>query len=238
MIKKFELLLILFLVLTRTFSQELNSNELYRFSHGDYSSFREYMQRNVYFPPEAFNRTGVLLAGFILSNKGEIVNVFTLNSLTSAIDNQILDLIESTSGFWKAKPVQEQPNKNSIVIIPIVFCLKNTEFVVNAENIKLRLEDKIEFTVMAGQEQMTASSYTKTKKLLKSVNELIFKGKYEKANEVVNELLRRDPLNTEYYSKLIEIETKLGNIDKACKNLQFVKAYLIQQPKELEIDCN
>ena len=236
--RKFVLLVILTLTLSKVFSQELHSEELKRFYHKDYNSFSDYLQRNVYFPPEAFNCTGVLLAGLTLSPQGDIVNVFSLNSLTSAIDDQILDLFESTSEYWKAKPIGEQSIKNSIVVIPIIFRLKNTEPVINEDNIKLKLEEPIEFTAMAGQEQMSASGYIKTEKLFKTVNKLVLKGKYERAEEIVNELLRRDPLNTEYYSKLIEIEIKIGNTEDACKNIQFVKTYLIKQPEEIGINCN
>jgi hypothetical protein len=241
MIKKFLLLIFFILILVIAYSQEtstkISSNPLDRFNNKDYNTFREYIQRNAFFPPEAFNCTGVLLAGFTLSPKGEIKNVFALNSLSSNIDNQILDLIESTAGFWNPLPENEQVNKSSVIIFPIVYCLKNTEYNINANNFKIMLQDKIVLTAMMGSEQMTASGYTTTDKLTKSLNELITKGKYDKANKVIVELLKREPLNTEYYGKLIEIETKLGDSDNACKNFKFVKAYLIQQPDKIDISC-
>jgi hypothetical protein len=240
--RKTVLLLFLSLILAKVFSQESGDEksniQLDRFNHQEYKTFRDFVQRNAFFPPEAFNRTGVLLAGFTLSPNGEIVNVFALNSLSSTIDNQILDLIESSSGFWRPIQEKEQSNKNSMIIIPFVFCLKNTEYDIKVDNLKIKLMDKIVLTSMMGQEQMSASGYIKTDKLKNSLDELILKGKYEKANEIIGELLRRDPLNTAYYSKFIEVEGKLGHIDNACKNLKFVKAYLIQQPEKVEINCN
>lgn len=235
-----KLLLFFNLSLLQIFAQEENPvgfTQLDRFYHKDYNSFREYIQKNSFFPPDAFNNTGVLLAGFILSPEGKIVNVFTLNSLSSFIDNQVLDLFESSSEFWK--PLNgEKPNKNSMIILPIVYCLKNTEYIVRADNLRLELQDEILLTAMMGQEQMSSSNYINTDRLRNLLDEFVIKGKYEKAKDILVELLKRDPLNTEYFTKLIDIESKLGNIDDACKNLKFVKTYLIEQPEKVEVNCN
>lgn len=242
MIRNYLLLVFLSFFLQNAFSQGTitreSNNQIDRFNHKDYDSFIEYIQRNAFFPSEAFNCTGVLLAGFTLSPKGEIKNVFTLNSLSATIDNQILDIIESTAGFWDPLPDNELADKNSILIFPIVYCLKNTEYDINEDNLKMILQDKIVLTAVMGQEQMSADNYITTEQLNKSLNELLTKGKYEKANKLIGELIRREPLNTEYYIKLIEIDSKLGNTDNACKNYKFVKTYLKQLPEKVNLTCN
>lgn len=125
-----------------------------------------------------------------------------------------------------------------MIILPIVYCLKNTEYIVRADNLRLELQDEILLTAMMGQEQMSSSNYINTDRLRNLLDEFVIKGKYEKAKDILVELLKRDPLNTEYFTKLIDIESKLGNIDDACKNLKFVKTYLIEQPEKVEVNCN
>jgi hypothetical protein len=226
------------------YSQELNGKDNYsqleRFNRKDYNSFREYIAKNAFFPPEAYENTGVLLAGFTLTVDGLIENVFSLNSLSPTIDNQLLDLIESSKGFWKPLPDSVLLRKKAIVIIPIVYCLKNTEYRIQGDNFKLKLEKEIVLTALTNNEQLSATDYKKTIDLETKCENLITKSKYSKAYEIILELLRREPLNTEYYTKLIVIETNLGNNDVACKNLLFVKTYLNQKPDKERLgnlDC-
>lgn len=214
------------------YSQKLDQNDNYspleRFNNKDYISFRDYIQRNAFFPPEAFKTTGVLLAGFTLKTDGKIGNVFTLNSLSQKIDKQIISLIESSSGFWEPPLDNSDPTEDTI-IFPIVYCLKNTEYFIQNDNFKLDLQERITLTALVGQEQMSANGYRKSFELKKDYYELLRKGKLTRAKDILYELIRRDPLNTDYYTELVLVDLKLRNHDMACKNLEFIKSYLVKQ---------
>ena len=241
MMKKVAILITLLSIsVTIIYSQESVGNNrkspLERFNKKDYTSFIDYIQKNAFFPPDAFNNLGVLLTGFTLSSDGKLVNVFNLNSLSPMIDNQILDLIESTNGCWSSLPDSVTLRKNQIVIISIVYCLKDTEYKIHKDNFKLNIENNVELTALVGGEQMSPPNYTRTKSLRNNLEKQISKAKYVKAREILIELLKREPLNSEYYSELSSIENSLGNKEAACNYLKFVNKYLIEQPKQEIVD--
>ncbi len=103
----------------------LDNSVLDRFNHEDYESFLVYLAKNAIFPTEAFNTTGVLLSGLVLDYKGDLSQVFSLNSLAPSIDNSVLTLFESSQGYWEALN-DSATKKSEIIIVPIVFSLDGT----------------------------------------------------------------------------------------------------------------
>ncbi len=196
--------------------------------------------RNLQFPKAAFNNPGILLTGMILDNKGNINRVFTFNSLDTTIDNMVLNLLESTQGHWAA--IENSEKKNEIIVIPFIFTLKNTEEKLNRNNFKKRmLEEVIVSARDRDNQQMNAIGYHSTKNVMKKLNRLMNSEKYQEAYPYVVQLLQREPLNSDFYAKLIILEDKLKNQNKACQNLKFVQANFLQQPDENlinQINCN
>lgn len=239
MMKKFPIILaVLITFAINCFSQSDFNNTIDRFKFDGYSDLRAFLSKNGVFQSDAFNTPGVLLAGLILEPNGAIKSVFALNSLSPEIDNSTLNLIESTSGHWLPDSTK---NKNEIIIIPIVYCLKNTEHNLDTENFKLNVVAEIQLTAFQGGSQMSATNYQSTASLLKKFDKYISKSKNTDALTVIQELLRREPLNKDYYGELIFLENQIGNIEIACQNLKFVKAYLNIQPNEAKtekVDCN
>ncbi|WP_372774893.1 hypothetical protein [Mangrovibacterium sp.] len=203
---------------------------LNRFHHEEYGSFREYIARNVYFPPEAFENTGVLLAGMVLDTDGGVKQVFSFNSLAPSIDNNVLSLFESTKGYWKALDDSMATKKSEIVIVPVVFCMKGGEYNIDSSNFKLQIQDEVVVTVFIESQLATATNYQKSEVVLNKYDKLMSKERYPEAYEIMVELLRREPLNTDYYSRLIMLSSVLGDNESACQNLKFVKTYFVNQP--------
>jgi hypothetical protein len=212
------------------------NSSLSRFHYEGYKSFRDYIQRNAFFPPEAFEKTGVLLAGIILDDNGVISRVFCFNSLAPSIDNGIITLLESTRGHWAPSTDTINPKKNEIIIIPIVYCLKGTEYKIERTNFKLAVQKEIQLTSFTGGQQMVANNYMNTESLLKKYDKVISKEKYTDAYEIMIDLLKREPFNTDYYSRLIELCIIQGDNESACQNLKFVQTYFIRLPDQEVIE--
>jgi hypothetical protein len=234
------LLSFLLTIYSQVYSQKENLSSIERFSYTGYEGFREYLQQKGSFPSDAFYKPGVLIAGMILDVNGKIINVFSLNSISPEIDNTVLDLIESTAGHWQ--PMSDSLiKKNEIIIIPIVFCLKNTEQKIDKDNFKLTIQKEVYLTALRGKEQMSAIDYESTSNLLEKYKKLISKSKNQEAVQIIDELLRREPLNVDYYGDLIRLENQLGNKERACQYLKFVKEYFINQPDEtttIDLKCD
>jgi hypothetical protein len=239
---KFILLIFLYGFQLVTFGQNNNSIEtspLARFHHPDYESFREYIQRNAFFLPEAFDNTGVLLAGIVLDINGNINQVFSFNSLYPTIDNSILTLFETTKGLWKAIADSTTNKKSQIIIVPIVFSLKGTEYKIDTSNFKLPVQDEIELTALIAGQQASSIDYQKTESLLKKYDKLMSKGDYSDAYDIMIELLKREPFNTDFYSRLIKLASLQGDNEGACQNLKFIQTYFVNQPdSEIIRDLN
>lgn len=256
--KKIIISIVFWIIHLIAFTQSnIDSNEynpIDRFNSNEYGSFREYIAKNAIFPQDAMDNTGVLLAGIVLEDNGEINNVFTLNSLTPSIDNYILDLFEITSGYWDPKPDSIISKNKDIIIVPIVYILNQTEYKLHVDNFKLKIQEEILVTMIAvargTNSKMRVSSYntpdfnindaqvTKvssngnktTKILLKAFEKRFAKKDYETSYQIILELLRREPLNIDYFTKLIRLETLLQNYDNACANLKFIESYFIEIP--------
>ena len=56
------------------------------------------------------------------------------------------------------------------------------------------------------------------------------KEKHSDAYDIMIEMLKREPFNTDYYSRLIMLSTLLNDNEGACQNLKFVKTYFVNQP--------
>ena len=220
------ILLVLFMLQIDCYSQSKEKNSGYameRFQHAEYESFRQYVQRNLTLPSDAVsNRAeGVLLAGLQLDKNGKIENVFTLNSVYPSINNNVVDVFAFSEGHWNPISDSGSYRKNNIIIVPIVVTYGKLEYKLDRDNFKLPVADEVTITALG----ISKGNYKETRKLLGKYYRLANREKQSRAYKIINKLLKREPLNLDYYEALVKLEFKLGKIESASKNLKLIKTY-------------
>ena len=236
------ILLVLFTFQVDCYSQSKEKNSgsaTERFQHPDYKSFRQYAQQNLFLPPDAVSNgaEGVLLAGLQLNKNGEIKNVFTLNSVYPSINNHVVNVFAASEGHWNPISDSGSYRKNNIIIVPIVVTYGKLEYKLDRDNFKLPMADKLTITALG----ISKTNYKQTSKLLGKYYRLINRQRHSKAYKIINKLIKREPLNLNYYEALVKLEFKLGKIESACKNLKFIKTYFREKttltvPNEFNCD--
>lgn len=226
--RKLTIILLFFLVTFQLdcYSQskvKSTNSTLERFQHSGFKSFSDYVQNNLALPPDVVSSgvEGVLLAGLQLDKNGKITNIFNLNSLHPSIDKIVLDVFSSSEEYWKPVPKSGSHRQDNIIIVPIVLTYGELEYELDRDNFKLPIADELTFTALG----ISKSNYKKTNKLLGKFYRLKKRQKYDKAYEIVNKLLKREPLNMQYYEALVKLEFELGKIESACQNLKFINSY-------------
>lgn len=212
---------------------------LSRFNHKEYNSFREYIVKNIEFPSEEINNAGILLSGIVLDEKGNIRQVFTFNSLSPSIDKNVLQLLGATNGFWDPKENSGSKEKNEIIIIPLVFSFSSLEYEIDTANFNLPLQDEFIVT-LSGQPSFT-NDYDNTRRIIRSYRKNLSKEKYIDASKDLITLIKREPLNVDYYSNLITLYSLMEDAENTCYYLKFVKTYFktypeIEMPNKMECD--
>ncbi len=210
-----------------------------RYESSRYSSFREYLAKNLRFDAVAFQNTGILMSGLVLSPEGKIVTVFSLNSLSPEIDKQVLDLFQASGNDWKPSPGAK---KNEIIIVPVEFYLAGVENKIDTTNFKLPVYPRVMVTASLGGGPMDAGHYTATSKLLQRFRRYMSASKFDKAYPLIIELLKREPLNTEYYVEFMKLEKLRDDRDAVCQTSKFLHTYF-RLDKAINaylsgVDCN
>ena len=208
-----------------------NNSAISRFQYKGYKTLQEFIRRNAEFLDEAAMNTGVLLAGIILDYDGEISDVFTCNSLEKTVDTSILALLKKTEGHWKQLEDTTIKNTFDTLIVPIIFRFMGTEYKIDRANSKLAVEKEVEITKLIYGQPVGVTNYESTKSLLKLCNSALAKENFDEAEDILKDLVKREPLNSEYYSKLIMVNVRLGHKFSACNNLKYLQNYLVVQPE-------
>jgi hypothetical protein len=207
-------------------------NPLNRYTDEENNSFREYLSKYIPFNLEVINDPGILLPGLILDSKGDIVNVFCLNSLNSFIDSKVLKLFELSAGHWQPKDENSGSKTNDIIIIPIVYFLAGSDYSIDRDNFKLPVYDEVLINTSLDSDPKHSTTSIKNK-----YEKLISKEKYDEAYPILIYLLRRNPLSCKYWCDLVKLEYHLGNEEAACLNLKFIQSNFIDIPT-IDIESN
>jgi hypothetical protein len=222
-----------FLIIWNSYSQKSdkqNNSSIARFKYKGYNSLGEYIKRNADFSLDAANNTGVIIAAIVIDNKGQIVNVFNLNSLVPSVDNNIITTLKNTTTHWKPLDDSVEYSLDTIAI-PIVFKFMDTEYKIDRKNCKLAVEKEVEvLKYINGQPVLYNSGYITTKALLKKYDKAFSESKFDEATDILKSLLKREPLNSDYYAKLLSLNIKQGRKFAACNNLKYMRNYLLIQP--------
>jgi hypothetical protein len=105
-----------------------------------------------------------------------------------------------------------------------------TEYKIDRANFKRVAQREVEVTKVIYGQPVGVSNYESTKSLLRNYNFDIAKGNFDDAGEILKELVKREPLNSDFYSKLIMVNMHEGRRFAACNSLKYVQTYLVIQP--------
>ena len=88
-------------------------------------AFREYISQNLRYPQIAIDNGifGKVFVQFVIDQKGNVIDLQVVRSADSALDNEALRLIRSTSGMWTPGKQREKPVKVRYTF-PITFRLQ------------------------------------------------------------------------------------------------------------------
>ena len=156
----------------------------YRYKGGFYT-FEKHFYSTVTFPESAkYNcRIGICVVSMNIDCNGEIVEIKLKNPLRLGIDEEITNFIYSTTGNWN--PCADK--KYTKFDIPVQFTIRGVE--TNSTDAVLIIEG----------EPIPGQSCDDDLYYIEKVEKLMEKKKGKKALQYLNQLIRRNPYNTEYY---------------------------------------
>jgi len=151
---------------------------------------------------------GTLIISWEVEN-GEIKNITILNSLGRATDKEAIRLIESSEKYWKTK------NAKTKFYLPIKFKTAELDFYVDEyPNYYL--------------EEIMVVSYKQTihrpdNELISEMNENIKAKKYNDAIDILDIVIKRNPLNQQIRETRIFCFNKLQLFAEACDDITFIE---------------
>ncbi len=94
-----------------------------KFQGGDLEKFREWVQKNLVYPPIAVeNRIqGTVIIQFYINSKGKLVESSILQSVDPSLDNEVLRVV-NLSPDWEPALLDDRPVKQQF-IMPVLFGL-------------------------------------------------------------------------------------------------------------------
>jgi TonB family protein len=94
------------------------------FKGGDISYFREWVQKNLVYPPEAVKNGifGRVTVQFAINSKGKVCNVKVLRGVDPLLDKETIRVIQLSPDWKPAK--QGGKNVKQQFVIPVIFALK------------------------------------------------------------------------------------------------------------------
>ena len=85
------------------------------------NSVNEYLQSRVEYPAEElkWEKQGTVVAGFVVTTEGKLINIHIINSISQAIDMEVIRALKSTNRMWTPGIINgeavEMPNEVSVV---------------------------------------------------------------------------------------------------------------------------
>ncbi|MGD1891035.1 MAG: hypothetical protein ACFB15_10635 [Cyclobacteriaceae bacterium] len=220
------LILLLLAVSTYTWStppDTINSFPEHRVQGGSFA-FYESIQKNIKYPRNARQNDiiGTAIVALTLAPSGQ----FTLemvNSLSRDIDKELTEAFENTQKLWLADSLQQQ---DVILFFPVTF-LKDGASFQRAEHLAGFLLEEIK--VVAYQTGGGRARVRNDHSLYEKAVTFYHDKKYEKAMKFLDELIRRDPFNPDYYKIRAYCHFELDDEIAGCQDYQKLPV-LLHQP--------
>ncbi len=130
--KKFMIFLLSMLLFTSSFGSTMSNPpatvilpEIMMVESGNtYVSITTYMAKHVRYPEgtDSFGLIGTTIVEFTVSTTGDLSGYTILNSITSAVDDEVIRVLKETSGNWRPGTIDGKPSNMkrevSVVFVP------------------------------------------------------------------------------------------------------------------------
>ncbi len=95
-----------------------------QFQGGDIENFREWIQKNVVYPPEAIKNgiSGKVMVQFTVDSKGKLGDIKVLRGVDPLLDNAALQALRSSPDWVPAKKDGKEVKQQ--FVIPVYFTLQ------------------------------------------------------------------------------------------------------------------
>lgn len=189
---------------------------------GGAEAFYRLLGRNLRYPAEARHAgvIGTAILGFTLLPEGRVTDLKIVNSLGRSIDDEVQQVFAKTADKWLSAP----GNVAARMYLPIAFTIDGIPLIRAGIDDDLFIE---EIVVKAFGPMRT--NIRSREKLIKMLYKFIEKKKHRKALHYADELIRRDPLNRQWYLVRSSIYKEMGQDEAVCRDLAKIRD-LLQYP--------
>lgn len=186
---------------------------------GGKDAFYRYLAKNLKYPLEArqSTRIGTAIVGFTLSAEGKLQDLEIVNPLGKGIDDNIRQVFSELADQWTASPGDAAVR----MYLPISYTLNGKPFYrINPQ------DDQFISEVIVNGYGALRYSYDSREQLINKVYKYIDRKKYKRALIFADELIRRDPLNKEWYLLRSSINEAKGDNEAVCQDLTKIQVFL------------
>lgn len=186
---------------------------------GGPSAFYKTLGSTLNYPNRAHRtaRVGTSIVSLTLSPEGTFAQMEIINPLGKGIDEDILQTFQKTEDQWLP-----QPGAGPIrMYFVITYMINNWSFYRLAPDSAIFQDELIVRAVRRGHSLQRAH-----KKLINKLHKLQENKKFKKALKIADELIRRDPLNSQWYLQRSSINDALGNRAAVCQDLTKLRHFL------------
>ena len=162
-------------------------------------------------------RVGTSIVELTLSPEGTFTRLEIINPLGKEIDEDILQTFQKTEDQWLALP--------GVSPIRMYFVIT---YMINNQSFYRMTPDTTLF-----QEEVAVNAYGNTRRksrpharLIENLHKFREKKKFKKALRFADELIRRDPLNSQWYLLRSNINSELGHRKAVCQDLSKLRHFL------------
>lgn len=194
---------------------------------GGPQAFYKFLGETLEYPRQAREaaRVGTSVVEVTLSPEGTFVNLEIINPLGEGIDEDLLQTFRKAEDQWLALP--------GVSPIRMYFVIT---YMINDQPFYRMTPDTALF-----QEEVVVNAYGNTRhqprphaRLIENLHKFREKKKFKRALRFADELIRRDPLNSQWYLLRSNINSELDHREAVCQDLSKLRHFLqVPVTKEL-----
>jgi hypothetical protein len=191
----------------------------YRYLNGE-TGLREYLTKNAVFPANSLiNGTiGFSLSSITINPKGAIADIKIINPIDQFIDKEVTRVLRSSAQFWLKCDTLIKSQTFYIQIAFVISTLKSYSMVTSQVSSPFFIDPVVISAVMI---TYGGSVMDQTNELLGIKCSVLLSSKqYEESLAYIDELIRRNPFNREFYQFRIFIYRNMGRSDLIEKDIE------------------
>jgi len=190
---------------------------------GGAPAFYEQLGKNFKYPTNA-RRGGIIgtaILAFTLTPEGEVKDIEMANPMGKEIDKMVKRVFSKTT----KKFLPDEKAFSLRIYLPITFIIDGAHLLQVPMDENLFVEP---IRVVAYSSPAAAPGVTPRDKLIDKMYKAMEKRKHKSALVYINELIRRDPFNKQWYITQSGIHKEMGNRSGVCESLQQMQDLLRQ----------